>query len=101
MMILSVFISEGSRHSREKLVHGHVHFCGEVSGEINCKSHEDVMGKNLKRKRKNNTKVVNEQLIHNELIIRIFISLLGCLLLIELSAQHHDLGMLDYLHTSM
>lgn len=56
MMILSVFISEGSRQSREKLVNGHVHFCGEVSGEMNCKSHEDVMGQNLKRIRKNNTK---------------------------------------------
>lgn len=51
MMILSVFIGDGCRHSRKKLVHGHVHFCSEVIGEMNCKSHENVMGQNLKQKR--------------------------------------------------
>lgn len=49
MVILSVFIGDGCRHSRKKLVHGHVHFCSEVSGEMNCKSHEDVVGQNLKK----------------------------------------------------
>ncbi len=59
MMSLSVFISEGCRQSREELVHGHVHFCSEVSGEMNRKSHEDVMGQNLENKPESSKLTVN------------------------------------------
>lgn len=48
MMVLSVFVSQGSGQGCKEFIHSNVHFGSEIRREVNSQGHKDVVGQNLK-----------------------------------------------------